>query len=86
VLGSERPVVNSRHHQGLDRLAPGLHTTALAPDELPEGVEGSNGAYLVGVQWHPEDLTDTDPAMRRLFEDFVDAARRFAASATGRSG
>jgi putative glutamine amidotransferase len=84
VLRSTDVEVNSRHHQGLGQLAPGLHGTAFAPDELVEGVEGADGSYLVGVQWHPEDLTEADPAMRRLFEDFADAARSFAARATGR--
>jgi putative glutamine amidotransferase len=86
VLGCAETEVNSRHHQGVGRLAPGLQATAVAPDDLIEGVEGVNGAYVVGVQWHPEDLVAAHPAMRRLFEDFVDAARSFAATATGRIG
>jgi putative glutamine amidotransferase len=86
VMATTEAEVNSRHHQGVQRLAPGLHATAFAADDLIEGVEGANGAYLVGVQWHPEDLVEAHPAMRRLFEDFVDAARKFAATATRRSG
>ena len=38
-------------------------------------VEGANGRYLVAVQWHPEELTETQPGMRRLFATFADAAR-----------
>jgi putative glutamine amidotransferase len=79
VLGSDEVQVNSRHHQGLRELGLGLVATAYAPDDLIEAVEGTNGTYLVGVQWHPEDLVASSPAMRRLFDDFVDAARSFAA-------
>jgi gamma-glutamyl-gamma-aminobutyrate hydrolase PuuD len=26
------------------------------------------------VQWHPEELVESDPAMRRLFESFIESA------------
>ena len=74
LLGSTSVRVNSMHHQAIKRLAPGLKPTAIAPDGILEGVEGTNGQYLIGVQWHPEELCDGDPAMRRLFASFVDAA------------
>jgi putative glutamine amidotransferase len=74
VLGSEEVPVNSMHHQGIKDLAPGLAPTAFAPDGLIEGVEGRNGRFLLGVQWHPEELADGDPAMRRLFTAFLAAA------------
>lgn len=74
-LGPDPVLVNSMHHQAIKRLAPGLKVTATAPDGVIEGVEGMNGHYLVGVQWHPEELTEADSGMRRLFTSFVDAAR-----------
>ncbi len=76
VLGCDVLPVNSLHHQGIRRLAPGLVVTASAPDGLVEAVERPGSRYLVGVQWHPEELTRTQPAMRRLFEDFIAAAGR----------
>lgn len=75
VLGSTELPVNSMHHQGIRRLAPSLRATTFAPDGLIEGVEGTTDQYLVGVQWHPEELTETDEPSRRLFAAFVDAAR-----------
>jgi len=74
ILETEELLVNSMHHQGIKTLAPGLRATAFAPDGLIEGVEGCNGQFLIGVQWHPEELADTQPPMRRLFEAFVAAA------------
>ena len=62
------------HHQGVRQLAPGLRATAFAPDGLIEGFEAADGQYLLGVQWHPEELTESDAAMRQLFTAFVDAA------------
>jgi putative glutamine amidotransferase len=66
--------VNSMHHQGIKRVADGLRPNALAPDGLIEGLESPNGHFLLGVQWHPEALAARDPAMRRLFGAFVEAA------------
>ena len=74
LLETETLSVNSMHHQGIARLAPGLEAVATAQDGLIEGVEASNGAFLLGVQWHPEDLVDRDPRMRRLFDAFIAAA------------
>jgi putative glutamine amidotransferase len=77
LLGAGRVRVNSMHHQGVKQLAPGLVASAFAPDGLIEGLEGVNGQFLVGVQWHPEELTDQDPAMRRLFGEFIAAGAAF---------
>lgn len=74
LLGTDSLAVNSMHHQGIARLAPGLVPVATSPDGLIEGVETSNGHFLIGVQWHPEDLVDVDPRMKRLFDAFIQAA------------
>jgi putative glutamine amidotransferase len=67
-----RVSVNSRHHQAIRELAPGLRVTARAPDGIIEAVEGSadGRTYAVGVQWHPENMVGSHPAMRRLFVGF----------------
>lgn len=69
--------VNSRHHQAIETVAPGLSVSGTSPDGLAEAVEAKNGAWVVAVQWHPENLAG-DPVSRRLFSDFVQAARQKA--------
>jgi putative glutamine amidotransferase len=76
LLGSGQLPVNSMHHQGVRRLAPGLKPTVFAPDGLIEGFEGTDGQFLLAVQWHPEELVEASESMRALFRGFVDAARR----------
>ncbi|HVJ80590.1 MAG TPA: gamma-glutamyl-gamma-aminobutyrate hydrolase family protein, partial [Planctomycetia bacterium] len=84
ILGATSAPVNSMHHQGIKDLGAGLVASAVAPDGVIEGVEGSNCHFVVGVQWHPEELVETSSAMYRLFEAFVAAAREFrAARASG---
>jgi putative glutamine amidotransferase len=76
LLGASTVQVNSMHHQGIKQLAPGLLSTAHAPDGLIEGLESPNGHFLLGVQWHPEALVERDPRMHRLFTAFIQAATR----------
>jgi putative glutamine amidotransferase len=75
VVGTDRPVGHSVHHQAIDRLGDGLVVTAHADDGTVEGVELPD-RWVVGVQWHPEDTADTDPAQQALFDAFVEACRR----------
>jgi putative glutamine amidotransferase len=76
LVGTAPLKVNSMHHQAIKDLAPGLVTTAVAPDGLIEAVESSGNQFLLGVQWHPESLTYRDPRMHRLVAGFVEAASR----------
>lgn len=74
VFGAGALAVNSMHHQGIRDLGDGLRVTATAPDGLIEGLESRNGKYVVGVQWHPEALTDRHEQARELFREFVEVA------------
>ncbi len=73
-LGVEALAVNSLHHQGIRKLAAGITAVAHAPDGLIEAIEIPSHPYAIGVQWHPEDLAPTDPAMQALFDGLVQAA------------
>jgi putative glutamine amidotransferase len=80
--GGGAPLVNSRHHQGIKRLAPGLLAVAAAPDGLIEAAVGLDGDgdvdgdaawWVRGVQWHPENLLAL-PEQLELWRDFASAA------------
>ena len=62
-------MVNSLHHQALDRIGRGLRVVGTAPDGTVEAIEAIDGWEALAVQWHPErlDLADERP----LFEAFV---------------
>jgi putative glutamine amidotransferase len=76
--------VNSRHHQAVERLAPGIEVSAVAPDGLIEAFESAS-PWLLAVQWHPENLLE-DPASRRLFAEFARAVRARARGLGGPQG
>ena len=70
-------IVNSRHHQAVDRLGAGLKATAWsAEDGVIEGVEAPDRPFVLAVQWHPEDLAaEGDEEARALFAAFAAALR-----------
>jgi putative glutamine amidotransferase len=74
ILGSLEVHVNSLHHQGVERVAPGLCSSATAPDQLVEGLELPGHPFGLAVQWHPEWLQE-HAAQRALFRALIEAAQ-----------
>jgi putative glutamine amidotransferase len=74
IAGAAEIAVNSRHHQAISRVAPGLTVSATAPDGVPEAVESPRETWLIAVQWHPENLKG-DRVSAGLFSEFIRAAR-----------
>lgn len=72
-VGTSTAMVNSLHHQAIDRLAPSLQIVAQAEDGLIEAVELPGRRFFLSVQWHPEDLINHH-SMLALFKGLVDAA------------
>jgi putative glutamine amidotransferase len=70
ALGEDATVLCA-HHQAIDRAGQGLDVVAWSPDGVIEGVEDPSGPFLVGIQPHPEELSESLP----LFEAFVAACR-----------
>jgi putative glutamine amidotransferase len=75
ILGADPLQVNSRHHQAIKNLAPGLAVAAEATDGIIEAVEVTGQPYAIGVQWHPEDLAGNDAQAQRLFDAFRQSCR-----------
>ena len=78
LLEEELMDVNSMHHQGVKELGRGLVASAISPDGLIEAVEGTDGAFLLGVQWHPEVFELAHPHSSDLFRGFIRAANEWA--------
>ncbi|GAX88804.1 gamma-glutamyl-gamma-aminobutyrate hydrolase family protein [Effusibacillus lacus] len=64
--------VNSFHHQSIKDAAPGFVVSGTAPDGVIEAVESPAHRYVVGVQWHPENMWRRHPIFYQLFKTFVD--------------
>jgi putative glutamine amidotransferase len=72
AVGTEHLTVNSFHHQSVKRVADGMRVTARAPDGIIEGLESTGDWWVMAVQWHPEEMTDSpEPWDRGLFKAFA---------------
>ena len=68
ILGAGSCMTNSMHHQAVKEVGKGLRVSARAVDGTVEAIE-DEGGLILGLQWHPESLLDTAPAMNGLFAD-----------------
>lgn len=75
LLGSDTMEVNSRHHQGIRDLAPGLEIQAVSPDGVIESVWLPGKRFTWGVQWHPESIWTISDENRKIAEAFLAAAK-----------
>ena len=69
----EDVLVNSIHHQCVDKLGSDLAVEAVSPaDGVVEAIRHAGKSYLVGVQWHPEfhapggSLLDSGPIVKEF--------------------
>lgn len=75
IFGSSKFLVNSFHHQLINQLAPNFKATAHAGDGVIEGIEAQDYPYLIGIQWHPEMLHNSEPQMnQKIFGSLIKQA------------
>lgn len=72
IFKSRELEVNSFHKQAIKALGDNLKVTATAKDGIIEGIEGISRKFLVGVQWHPEDLSLKHKDFVKLFKALID--------------
>ena len=74
LTGVEQLKVNSRHHQA-NRLVPEpLLVSGTASDGVIESIESKEHRFVLGLQWHPENMAAAgDAPSLRIFEGFVEA-------------
>lgn len=83
IVGEKKSLVNSAHHQAIDKLGDGLMISCRADDGTIEGIEWADKsakAFFIGVQWHPERMfkfnLDTNPITKNIRENFINAAKK----------
>jgi putative glutamine amidotransferase len=84
IAGTTEGIVNSAHHQSINRLADSLQVNCFSEEEIIEGIEWknkSNVSPLLCVQWHPERWVhkNADPFAKHIREWFVNEAQKINA-------
>lgn len=73
IIGKEKIMVNSRHKYCVINLSK-ASISAKCEDGVVESIEFQNKKFALGVQWHPEDLFETDENMLKIYQTFIDIA------------
>ena len=58
ATGSQRMAVNTLHHQAVAEVGRELRVTGWAPDGVIEAIESDGPHRMLGVQWHPELMSE----------------------------
>ncbi|MHB8995258.1 MAG: gamma-glutamyl-gamma-aminobutyrate hydrolase family protein [Armatimonadota bacterium] len=75
ATGRPRAMVNSFHHQAVADLPDGFVATAHTADGVIEAMERREGAFCLGLQFHPELMAPRHHFIAAIFGRFVDAAK-----------
>ena len=77
AYGTQERIVNTIHHQAVDRVAEGFVATAHANDGVIEAIEATDGWPLLAVQWHPEKLSEPNEVQEEqlLFNSFLQTVK-----------
>lgn len=70
IIGEDRIMVNSIHHDYVDFLMNDLVVSSISSDNVIEAVELPNHPFFIGIQWHPEYLFDDNS--KKIFDYFID--------------
>jgi putative glutamine amidotransferase len=77
-------MTNSSHHQAVhpQRIGRDLYASAWSQDGVLEAIEPTDGSpwaisgrFILGVQWHPEQMQDEEP-QQNIFRALVETARK----------
>ncbi|MGM9925768.1 MAG: gamma-glutamyl-gamma-aminobutyrate hydrolase family protein [Bacillus sp. (in: firmicutes)] len=76
LMGCTKANVNSKHHQAVKEVAPSCRAVAAAEDGVIEAIEGKDPSHFVlGLQFHPEELFEKDECMKDLLCGYIEACR-----------
>ncbi len=71
ILGDDKLMVNSYHHQAVDDVGENLSIAAHAPDGVVEALEFTLDRFGIFLQWHPERMPFEHRS--KIFSAFVQA-------------
>ena len=71
ILQREVVEVNSVHSQAINKVAEGFKPIAKAKDGIIEAIESIKHNFVIGLQFHPEKMLETNPCFIKIFQEFI---------------
>lgn len=76
IVGQSRIKVNSRHHQAIRNVGTDIIVSSRSNDGIIESIESTKHDFVIGVQWHPENLlVAKDHSSKRIYQSFIEACK-----------
>lgn len=75
IAGKNQIRTNSMHHQAAKTIGSGLSVSARALDGIVEAIESASHRFVLGVQWHPEEMAGFDEDAKKLFRAWIEACK-----------
>ena len=72
IIGKETINVNSRHSYKVKSVN-SLAISAISEDGIIEGIERTDKKFVIGIQWHPENMCTYDEDANKIFDRFMEA-------------
>ncbi|MDC3414410.1 gamma-glutamyl-gamma-aminobutyrate hydrolase family protein [Terrihalobacillus insolitus] len=77
IIESRKLKVNSRHHQANREVPSTFKISGKANDGVIEAIESSKHTFVLGLQWHPENMAATgDITSLRIYQSFIRACQK----------
>ncbi len=74
ILGSNKIIVNSRHNDTVNLNDNFLIDAKSRDDKIIEAIHIPNKTFILGLQWHPEDLSDE--YSKKIFQYFIEKCKK----------
>ena len=75
IIGKDKITVNSRHKSAITRTD--LFVGSYSDDDIIESVEDKNCKFFLGLEWHPENMYNSDEDARKIFDYFIKVCHDF---------
>lgn len=77
IVKKDKMSVNSRHFYCIENVSNYIVSARSSNDNIVEAIELKDKLFHIGVQWHPEDLYETDEEEKRLIDVFFEACHKY---------
>ncbi|WP_407270257.1 gamma-glutamyl-gamma-aminobutyrate hydrolase family protein [Radiobacillus sp. PE A8.2] len=76
LTGSDKIKVNSRHHQANRQVPENFQISGRANDRIIEAIESVDHRFVLGLQWHPENMASIqDVTSLKIYDGFISACQ-----------
>lgn len=77
IINKSTIKVNSRHHQAIRNPGKDIIVSSRSNDGVIESIESTTHEFVLGVQWHPENLlAEGDSSSQQILQSFIHTCKK----------